>query len=268
MVTSLREFALQVLEGGELATKLSNPRTTGGALLPDEAPGPAVFIDRPARAERIQLSTQSSKLPKVGRLQDPEARAICLDRFAHHELMAVELFAWALLAFPQAPPALRRGLAIALEEEQTHLGLYLDRLHAHGGGFGDRPLHGYFWHVLPTDDEATLPGFLAGQGLTLEQANLDFTVLYRDGFRTAGDVESANVMQRVHDDEIGHVQLAHIWFQRLVSPKTVCEAYPDEVPFPLSAARAKGRRFQRQARVAAGLDDGFIDFVEQARPYN
>ncbi len=48
-------------------------------------------------------------------------------------------------------------------------------------------------------------------GLTLEQANLDFTLTYRDGFAEAGDLESAAVCQTVHDDEIAHVALAARW---------------------------------------------------------
>jgi uncharacterized ferritin-like protein (DUF455 family) len=103
-------------------------------------------------------------------------------------------------------------------------------------------------------------------GLTLEQANLDFSLLYRDAFRAAGDEETARVCQQVHDDELRHVALAAGWLRRL-DPDAAGElaAYEKAVPFPLSAARAKGRRFDAAARRRAGLEPEFIEHVRTAR---
>ena len=43
--------------------------------------------------------------------------------------------------------------------------------------------------------------------------------------------------------------------------------YEAAVPFPLSANRAKGRQFSREARQAAGLSEPFIDYIDAARPH-
>jgi hypothetical protein len=43
------------------------------------------------------------------------------------------------------------------------------------------------------------------------------------------------------------------------------EAYQAAVPYPLAAARAKGRRFDEAARRRAGLSGEFIAFVRGAR---
>ena len=103
-------------------------------------------------------------------------------------------------------------------------------------------------------------------GLTLEQANLDFTLTYRDGFREAGDDASARVCQAVHDDEVGHVRLAAEWLARFAPPDaSQSEWYAEAVPFPLSASRAKGRRFDVAARRRAGLSEGLIETVRTAR---
>lgn len=235
-------------------------------------------IESPVRAPSLTMVDGSEKLPPLQALQHVEARAICLSRFAHHELMATELFAWALLRFKAAPLALRRGWLAALREEQEHLGLYLDRLAAHGAAFGDVPLSGYFWKLMPGVRQSSDPlrAFLCMQGLTLEQANLDFTMLYRDAFRDGGDGDSAAVLQRVHDDEIAHVRLAKVWLVRADddAPSSVVNADDDDlraylahVPFPLSAARAKGRRFEVGARKRAGLSTAFIEHVRSAKPY-
>ena len=95
-----------------------------------------------------------------------------------------------------------------------------------------------------------------------EQANLDFTLVYRDAFREAGDEASARVCQLIHDEEVEHVRLAAHWLRELQPGESSdIERYRRSVPFPLSAARAKGRRFDLAGRRDAGLDDDFIEFV-------
>jgi len=183
--------------------------------------------------------------------------------------MAVELFAWALLRWPAAPPTLRTGWLAALADEQVHCKLYLDRLAALGHRLEEHPQSDYFWKQVP-GIEASPHGpraFLAALGLTLEQANLDFALVYRDAFREAGDEASARVFERVHTDEIRHVALAARWLMRL-SPEhgdDTVGAYEEVVPYPMAAARAKGRRFNAPAREEAGLNAAFIEHVRAAR---
>jgi hypothetical protein len=47
--------------------------------------------------------------------------------------------------------------------------------------------------------------------------------------------------------------------------RRILEAYQEAVPYPLAAARAKGRRFDEAARRRAGLSGAFIAFVRGAR---
>ena len=261
--TTIQACCRRILEGGSLQDK----RAGDVDAVDDVEAAVAVDVDLPARSGVLQMVEGAERLPALRELTRADARVACLSRFAHHELMAIELFAWALLRFPTAPPALRRGLWAALVEEQLHLGLYLDRLQVHGAALGDVPLSGYFWKLMPPIRAAADPlkAFLCAQGLTLEQANLDFTVLYRDAFALAGDVDSANVLQRVHDDEVGHVRLARTWLCKQGDDDVA--AYLAHVPFPLSAARAKGRRFEIGARRRAGLSEPLIALVRDARPY-
>jgi uncharacterized ferritin-like protein (DUF455 family) len=264
----VRGFCLRLLTRGDLATKLAPPENADGSELSDAEPGPALAIDRPVRAAGLELVTGSAPLPRPGELGLPAARARCLARFAHHELMAAELFAWALLRWPELPSALRRGWLAALRDEQKHCALYLERLHALGSRLEAHDLSDYFWKHAPAI--AASPhgprAFLSAMGLTLEQANLDFSLLYRDAFREAGDEASARACQIVHDDELRHVALAAHWLERLSEPgRSETERYSESVPFPLSAARAKGRRFDVAARRRAGLGDEFIDHVRAAR---
>lgn len=306
---SVHDFCLHVLESGDLRAKLVVPRGPDGGPLPD-LPAPAVFCDRPARAPAIEIHPGADRLPKLGELRDHHARATCLERFANHELMAVELFAWALVAYPQMPRGLRRALLHVLEEEQGHVRLYLNRLAAVGSGLGEHRLSDYFWQQVPgIRASANGPAsFLCVMGLTFEQANLDFSLLYRDAFRRHGDDPGAEALDRVHHDEIGHVRLAARWLPRVgrgawashevrasgggqegsvgevagdggdrarfgsdgdVGERMLSdvELYERFLPFPLSAARAKGRRFEAGPRRQAGLSEAFIAHVRVARPY-
>lgn len=282
--TDVRGFCLSVLECGDLETKLAAPRTRDGVPLDDTTPGEPVLLDAPARDPGLEMSAGLGKLPKPGELSSPDARALCLARFAHHELMAVELFAWALLRWPDVPAGLRRGLLGALADEQKHCRLYLDRLAAHEARFETFDHSDYFWKQAPAIAASPhgMRAYLAAMGLTLEQANLDFSITYRDAFRQAGDEASARVCQVVHDDEIGHVRLAVEWLPRLGGgPDDSADErhgdeggsqaddgialYEDNVPFPLGASRAKGKRFEPAPRRAAGLSDRFIEYVRDAK---
>jgi uncharacterized ferritin-like protein (DUF455 family) len=270
---TVREFCLRVLERGDLESKLAAPVGPEGRGLPDPDEGPAILLERPVRDPGLRMRGGSDRLPRPGQLREPAHRILCLSRFAHHELMAVEYFAWALLRWPTVPQGLRRGWLGALIDEQRHCRLYLDRLAAHDGRFETDDHSDYFWLHAPAiaASPAGPHAFLSAMGLTLEQANLDFTLIYRDGFADAGDHESAAVCQLVHDEEIAHVALAAHWMSRLdadepgAQERSDLERYLDAVPFPLGPSRAKGRRFDDKARRRAGLSDALIEHVRHAR---
>ncbi len=266
MSTALRAFCRRILECGDLDAKLAPAEADVKATA--AVAEPALWLAAPARSPSLALRTGADPLPRPGELGSGDARARCLARFAHHELMAVELFAWALLRWPALPVSIRRGWLATLADEQRHCSMYLERLRAHGSRLEEHVLSDYFWKHAPAI--AASPhgpsAFLCAMGLTLEQANLDFTLLYRDGFREAGDEQTARVCQHVHDDEVVHVRRAWIAFGE-ISPDDAdaVDGYAEAVPFPLAAARAKGRRFDVAARRRAGLSDRFIEHVRVAR---
>ncbi len=259
---TVRAFAERVVLSTDLADKLALPPPG----LIDEDRGGGTDVRAPGRAPELAFTRRDrEKMPRAHELGNDRKRAVCLHRFANHELQAIEVMAWALLAFPQAPAGFRAGLLATLADEQQHCALYTERLRALGVPFGSLPVNDYFWARVP--DLETPLHYVAAMGLTFEAGNLDHSAAYRDAFRAVGDDETAKVVARVHEDEIGHVRFAVTWLQKLKRPgESDAEAWLGALRFPLAPHRAKGPVLLREPRVRAGLPDEIIDLVERAGP--
>src|SRR4051812_46158346 len=134
----IRAFAEQLLFGTRVADKLLWPDQ-----LSDTAPGAPIEVPRaPGRPPGLGLRREGARaaFPAESELDRPEARGRLLHFFANHELLAIELMALALLRFPDAPPAFRRGLARIVSEEQRLLSLYVERMARFSVALGDLPL--------------------------------------------------------------------------------------------------------------------------------
>ena len=249
-----RDFAHAVVTATDLAVKLSPP----GEELTDEHPGPALRLTSPGRPPGLEIvPATETRVPKIGGMADLHQRARIVHAFANHELQAAELFAWALLAFPDAPPEFRRGLMSILDDEQRHTRMYAARVEALGGRFGDFPVSGYFWNKI--EDVTTPAAFVCAMSLTFENANLDHTVDYAAAARAAGDEKTALVIDRVQRDEIEHVRFGWTWLERFKRPEqSMWEAFRENLAWPLTPVRAKGKSFNVEGRREAGLDEDFI----------
>lgn len=254
---TLAELALAIVEGRTLAAKLA-PLPPGVADDLGAPPRRPSAPGRPPELAIVPARTPAAKVPPVAGMRDPAQRARILHALANHELQAVELFAWALLAFPDAPARFRRGLAAILGDEQRHMQLYVGRLEALGHRFGDFPVTGHFWNHL--DQMKDPRGFVCVMGLTFENANLDFARDYARAARAAGDPDTARVLDQVHADEIRHVRFAWRWLETWRGrDRSGWHAYRETLRPPLGPARARGRTLCRESRRAAGLDDEFVD---------
>ncbi|MBI3542148.1 MAG: DUF455 family protein [Deltaproteobacteria bacterium] len=258
---TLEEFARAVLFGTTLDDKLACPDlATLAALAPSPDAKPLAEIPRqPPRPERL-ASFGKSEFPRLELLRDDRARGEVLHFFANHELLALELMALVLLRFPEAPHAFRLGLARTIAEEQSHLRLYLERMRELGVDFGDLPLSDYFWKTMSA--VRTPLDFVVQMSLTFEQANLDFSLFFRDEIAKTGDAKTAAVLDRVYREEIGHVKHGVAWFNRWregAPGESDWEAYRRLLPPPLTPRRAKGFGFTVEGRREAGLSETFIE---------
>jgi len=256
----LREWAIRILSGDTLEEKLLDPKS-----LSDDQPGTPLLWNEPTRPAGMGFSKHSKKdkLPSFHEHADKDKRAICLHRFAGHELLAVEIMAYALLAFPKAPRHFRRGLANTLKEEQEHVRLYCKRLEAFGIAFGDLPLYRHFWAYTPfltTPEE-----YVSVMSLTFEMANLDFAPLYGASFAKAGDAASAQLMERILKDEIAHVGFGWNWLQKFKkNDDPIWNAYLSSLPENLSPKNAKGPYYNEEHRKKAGVSQDWLDAFSSA----
>ncbi len=260
----LRDFARRVIESPRLDDKLAAPPRTTDANPAGDPPPSA-----PAREASLAIVTdprRKRKVPSIEGMPDPAQRRRILHGLANHELQAVELFAWALLAFPAAPRAFRRGLLGILKEEQRHCRLYLARLAALGGRFGEEPLSGYFWSKAR--DWTTPSRFVAAMCLTFESANLDHALDLADAARAARDPATARVLERVFADEVRHVRFGWRWLARFKDEhESTTAAWRRSLAFPLRPELARGPNFRADSRVLAGCDDEYVaTLAGAARP--
>ena len=253
----LREFAERVLFATSLEEKLQTPD-----VITDEQPGSAIVTPvapgRPRELNFKATGTARGEFPGTRHLERADERGRLLHFFANHELLATELMALVLLKFPDAPAAFRKGVYETLKDEQEHTRLYMERMKSCGIEFGAIPVSGYFWRAVSGMESPM--DYIAGLSLTFEQANLDFARHFSTCFGEVGDADSANLLQKIYRDEIGHVAYGLKWFRRWKNPsESDWDAFCRQLRFPLSPARAKGFSINIEGRRAAGIPQDFIE---------
>ena len=257
----IRTFAEHVLFGSTWEEKLLElncfeDREPGEAIATPPCPGrpQGLSLDGWQRREKLRFAD-------VRTLRTEKERGLALHFFANHELLALELMALALLKFPAAPAKFRCGLAGTLMDEQKHLRLYRSRMQEIGVEFGEIPVSDFFWKSIASMERPF--DFVARLSLTLEQANLDYSLHYSHVYQQLGDRKTAGLLKRIYKDEIGHVKQGLSWFNRWRNPElSEWDAYNRALKMPLTPSRAKGIGFNREGRRKAGLSAAFVDELE------
>jgi uncharacterized ferritin-like protein (DUF455 family) len=218
---------------------------------------------RPGRPAELVTTTRRQKTPGPDAIRDPRRRAELLHVFAHHELQAAELFAWTILAFPDAPEPFLRGLAAIVRDEARHLGMYAHHLAQLGHPFGSFPVRDWFWERVPS--VRTTTELVALMGLGFEGANLDHTTRFAALFRAVGDDAAAELTDVIGQEEIPHVRFAARWF-RTFTGSLDFESFRAALPPPLSPLVMRGRPMDRARRAEAGMPVAMIETLDAWQP--
>jgi len=189
-----REFAHTVVTSETLAGKLAPPPELGDAAFDDA--GASLRLAAPGRPANLQIVPgRHTRVPPLAGMPRPPATRAILHALANHELQAIELFRVGGAGVPRHADRVSPRPPGDPRDEQRHLGLYIERLAAHGVGFGDQPVTGHFWNKL---DHLTGPcELVCTMNLTFENANLDFAGDYAAAARAAGDEPTAAAIDQV-----------------------------------------------------------------------
>lgn len=249
-------FAEKILSSPDLESKLVSFDSIG---LSGDCP--ISVPDVPARIDSIRPGKERNPFPRLKDIESIKARAEMFHSFANHELQAIELLAYAILKF-DVDDVTRMNWYRTLKDEQKHFRLYEKRLKDWGYLFGSFPVNANFWDQISLMD--TPVKFMNIFSLVFEQANLDFSSMYREVFKRIHDEESADILNTVFLDEINHVrhgvQCLKKWMPNSVS---MWSDFLEMMDFPISPRRARGPVFHANARRKTGLDDNFISNMEK-----
>jgi uncharacterized ferritin-like protein (DUF455 family) len=183
-----------------------------------------------------------------------EGRAMLVHALAHIEFNAVNLALDALWRFPDMPREYYADWLRVSSEEAVHFSMLVAHLRVLGHEYGDFPAHDSLWEMV----DKTRGDIVARMALvprTLEARGLDAIPPLRAKLAQAGDLAAAKILDRILEDEVGHVEIGNRWYgylceQRGLEPRA---AY-DELALRYEAPVLKGP-FNFEARRRAGFTE-------------
>jgi uncharacterized ferritin-like protein (DUF455 family) len=183
-----------------------------------------------------------------------EGRAMLIHALAHIEFNATNLALDALWRFPGMPAEYYADWLRVAKEEGIHFAMLAAHLDLLGYKYGDFPAHDSLWEMV----EKTRGDVVARMALvprTLEARGLDAIPPLRAKLAQAGDLAAAKILDRILQDEIGHVEIGNRWYrylceQRGLEPGTTY----DELAVRYAAPVLKGP-FNIEARRLAGFTE-------------
>lgn len=225
-------------------------RTGAATCRPDERiEEPALVPGRPARPALVEPRSLRHR-----GMQTEAGRAVLLHAIAHIEFNAINLALDAIWRFPGMPEAFYADWLRVAAEEAHHFGLLQARLVQLRHQYGDFPAHDGLWDMCARTRDDVLAR-MALVPRTLEARGLDASPPIRARLIQAGDVASAEILDVILRDEIGHVRIGNEWFRYLCDARAL---EPHETYARLAeqyrAPRLRGP-FNFEARREAGFDE-------------
>ncbi|MDX3924873.1 MAG: ferritin-like domain-containing protein [Shinella sp.] len=259
-IESLRDGAIRAIASADLHIKTALAQETAkrwfARSLSLRSPLDMPLPDRPGRPEQPELIPP--KHMEKRSLHTLKGRIALLHALAHIELNAVDLALDIVARFASepVPHSFFDGWMQVAFEEAKHFRLIRDRLRDLGAEYGDLPAHDGLWQAAH-DTRNDLTARLAVVPLILEARGLDVTPALQAKMRETGDIESADILDIIYNDEKGHVAVGAKWFRFLCARE---KKDPSETFRQLVRTNFRGplkAPFNDVARAEAGLTPSF-----------
>jgi uncharacterized ferritin-like protein (DUF455 family) len=237
--------------GKAAATAAIGAGLAGGRLALDAA---LRFDDavRPGRPARPRL-VHPRDVPNRG-AGSPEGRAALLHAIAHIEFNAIDLALDAVWRFDGMPREWYLDWTSVALEEAIHFGLLADELGRRGHRYGDFDAHDGLWEMATkTRGDALARCALVPR--LMEARGLDVTPLIQRKLGQAGDDVAVAILQRILDDEVGHVAIGNRWFLALCARDGIDPIAGWDALAAEHGASAPRPPFNVEARRRAGFTD-------------
>lgn len=222
-------------------------------------PAPSDLPVRPARPAQPPLCPPG-EMPRR-RLGTEAGRIALLHAIGHIELNAIDLAFDMIARFapdiaPEKQASFISDWISVGDDEARHFTMIADRLADYGAAYGDLPAHDGLWEAAEKTNDEVLAR-LSVAPLVLEARGLDVTPGMIAKLREVGDHQSADLLQTIYDEEIGHVRIGATWLKQLArerhkDPQTVFRHYVRE-----RFAGSLKPPFNTKARAEAGLEESF-----------
>ncbi len=212
---------------------------------------------RPARPLLVPPSRVAKR-----KLSSPQGRAALLHALAHIEFNAINL-AWdAVYRFRDMPPEFHSDWVRVACEEAQHFAMLRTRLQQLGHDYGDFPAHNGLWEMA-CDTAHDVLVRMALVPRVLEARGLDVTPAMRARLQQAQDTDSAAILARILDDEIGHVAIGSHWFRHLCRARGLEPAATFRSLLQQHFTGRIRKPLNSEARAQAGFDREELQLLEK-----
>lgn len=170
-------------------------------------------IPVPGRPDRPELV--DPKIVPRRNFSSLKGRLSLVHAIAHIEFNAINLALDAVYRFQQMPEQYYIDWCRVAAEEAQHFSMLSAYLRDHGVAYGDQTAHNGLWEMaLKTEEDVMIRMALVPR--VLEARGLDVTPTMIRKLQAAGDDDGLIIiLQKIFDDEIGHVKIGTHWFHTL-----------------------------------------------------
>ncbi|MBA3042071.1 MAG: ferritin-like domain-containing protein [Alphaproteobacteria bacterium] len=259
-ITSLRGGATLAILSPDLDEKTELAQETArrwhARRLSLRSPLDPELPERPGRPEKPLLVPP--KATEKRSLHTLPGRIAMLHALAHIELNAVDLALDIVARFASepVPHSFFDGWMRVAFEEAKHFRMVRERMQALGADYGDMPAHDGLWQAAHSTRN-DLTARLAVVPLILEARGLDVTPSLQEKMRETGDIDSADVLRVIYEDEKGHVAVGAKWFRFLCAREKKDPAATFKQLVRANFRGALKAPFNDVARAEAGLTPSF-----------